>query len=147
MKYAIEHREDCSVAIIDRDDWFGMIRSDGQPTLLLNAPDPVAKVAVDVAVHSMAGSGVSNSDPGFDIVRIDRRDAPFVYNIDHYQVIEDVTNRYNLDEIYRMCDVTPSNDVVTFLKSKVFIIGPRRLDHHWVEEIPQHIAQAKERRA
>ncbi len=104
---------------------------------------PIQAVAHQATVVAIAGSGIANPQPGIDVVRYDGGDRPFVYNIDHYQVVESLPSHPQYEAIVRKAGVQSTRDVRQFMADHVFVIGPERRDDHWVKEIPAQIAAAK----
>jgi hypothetical protein len=88
FQYALEHVTDKSVFIVKRIEWERIIDESGEPVKLANVPTPISGL-VTMAAHVMtAGSGIYNPSPGIDVVRSDPKDKPYIYNIDHYTVLE-----------------------------------------------------------
>jgi hypothetical protein len=78
------------------------------------------------------------------VVRHDPRDAPYVYNIDHYRVLENLQLHPEYEKVITLAHVEDSEELREALSKNVFVVGPYRLaDHHWVTEIPAQIANAK----
>ncbi|SRR6266481_729257 len=133
-----------SVITIGNQDWQRLVRSDGQPTVVEQIPKKLSGVMRDAEVVAVAASGIPNPNAGIDIVRKDLRDAPTIFNTDHYTVIERLTAHPDYPSIVRRANVTDSEPLRETLDSWVWIIGPKRdLDHHWAEEIPEYIKNAK----
>jgi hypothetical protein len=132
-----------SVAILDRAEWNRMVDNSGTPTFIDAAGIPIHAVAREATVVAIAGSGIVNPQPGIDVVRYDPQDRPFVYNIDHYRVVENLPSHPRYEDIVRTAGVRSTPEVRQFMSQHVFIVGPERPDNHWVEEIPAAIAAAK----
>jgi hypothetical protein len=90
-----------------------------------------------------AGSGIYNPSPGIDVVRLDQADKPYIYNIDHYTVLEHFASSPIYQEALRVARIDENEELAEFIQSHVFVVGPYSDDNHWVEEIPQHIREAK----
>ena len=107
-------------------------------------PKKLSGVMRDAEVVAVAASGIPNSNAGIDIVRKDLRDAPTIFNTDHYTVIERLTAHPDYPSIVKRANVTDSEPLRETLDSWVWIIGPKRdLGYHWAEEIPEYIKNAK----
>jgi hypothetical protein len=91
-------------------------------------------------------SGIANQSPGLEIVRRDPADAPFIYNTDHYTVIENLTGHPEYLTFVRRAGVQDSIELRSAIDSWVWILGPTR-DRavHWSKEIPGYIRDAKEK--
>jgi hypothetical protein len=120
-----------------------MVHSTGAVTQLAASALPIHAVAQQATVVAIAGSGIVNPQPGIDVVRFDGGDRPFVYNVDHYSVVEDLPSHPEYEAIVRKAGVQLTREVRKFMSENVFVVGPERLDNHWVMEIPAQIAAAK----
>ena len=97
-----------------------------------------------MAAHVVtAGSGIYNPSPGIDVVRLDPRDIPYIYNIDHYTVLENFSSASLYHESLKVARIEENEELTEYVQSHVFIVGPYRKDNHWVEEIPKQIQEAK----
>jgi hypothetical protein len=52
----------------------------------------------EAEVVAVAASGIANPDPGLDMVSTDLKDAPTIFNTDHYTVVERLTKHRELIE-------------------------------------------------
>ncbi|MCG2784918.1 MAG: hypothetical protein L6461_07400 [Anaerolineae bacterium] len=145
LQYALEHVTDKSVFIVDRIEWERIVDERGEPIILVNVPAPISGL-VSMAAHVMtAGSGIYNPSPGIDVVRYDPGDEPYIYNIDHYTVLEHFDSASLYQESLKVARIEESEELNEFIQSHVFVVGPYRKDNHWVEEIPKHIREAKQK--
>jgi hypothetical protein len=143
IRFALEHVAENSVFIIDRMDWEKMVDKSGEPIRIESVP-PALSGLVSVAAHVMtAGSGILNTSPGMDVVRLDPADAPYIYNIYHYTVLENFSSAPIYQQVLDVARVEETAELDGFIKDHVFIVGPYREDNHWVVEIPEHIINAK----
>jgi hypothetical protein len=76
------------VAVLDRADWHRFILPGGEPAKLAEVPSPISGVTRTASIVAVIAYGYSNPKPGIDLVRYDPIDAPRIYNIDHYTVIQ-----------------------------------------------------------
>jgi len=90
-----------------------------------------------------AGSGIYNPSPGIDVVRYDPNDAPYIYNIDHYTVIELIASTSLYQKALKIARIEENEELNEYIQSHVFVVGPFREGNHWVEEIPIQIREAK----
>lgn len=117
---------------------------DGSVTKLEEIPHKIAGVQTDAEVVVAVASGIANICPGIDIVRKDPKDAPFIYNTDHYAIIEHLTHHPEYTTFVRRAGVCDSIELRQAIDSWVWIIGPlREPSTHWSTEIPQFIKNAK----
>jgi len=133
------------VMAMKRDYWQTLISSDGMPTLLNQAPKPVEGIMHDAMVVAVAASGVCNPDPGFDIVRYDRKDAPHIYNIDHYKVCENLSSHPEYERICSTAQVRSTSDLASCLSDYVFVVKnePSETSDHWSTQLPHRINIAR----
>lgn len=145
LKYALEHVTDKSVFIVKRVEWGRIVDESGEPIKLANVPSPISGL-VSMADHVMtAGSGIYNPYPGIDVVRIDPADKPYIYNIDHYTVMESFASAPLYQEALKVARIEETEELNEYIQSHVFVVGPFREGNHWVEEIPKHIREAKQK--
>jgi len=91
LRYFLHHNFKSSVVTINFQDWDKMVRVDGATTRLERIPAKLSGVLKSAEIVVAVASGIANPSPGIDIVRKDPRDAPFVFNTDHYIVVEKLT--------------------------------------------------------
>lgn len=144
LEYAIGHVVKMPVHLYPHDAWHQLVREDGLPTYI-TLPEPLAGLASRGNLVLAAGSGIYNPDPGLDAVRWDEKDAPNVYNIDHYPVYEDFCTRAEYPRVRQMLAVLDDKEIETVFQNHVVIVGPVRLHHHHSPEIPEVIAKALHR--
>ena len=143
IKYALEHVTDKSVFIVERSAWEDIVDDDGEPILLANVPTAITGL-VSMAAHVMtAGSGIYNPSPGIDVVRFDPVDQPYIYNIDHYTVLEHFASSPLYQDALQIACINENEELNEYIHSHVFVVGPYRKDNHWAKEIHQHIRDAK----
>ena len=88
VQCALQRIEGKSVITLPREEWHHLVLPSGEPTRFKEVPRPLGGLMRMAAHVITAGSGVANPDAGIDVVRYDPDDAPYIYNIDHYTVIE-----------------------------------------------------------
>jgi hypothetical protein len=143
IRFAMERFYSKSVKVYNKQDWLSSIAHSGRPTKFINIPEPYEAIQHDFSYIESAGSGVVNPSPGIDIVRFDPKDEPYIYNTDHYNVIEDFIQKPEYQNILRIAGLIQTLEVDNIVREYVFIIGPEKLNCHWAEEVPGHIANAK----
>jgi hypothetical protein len=135
-----------SVITVNTQDWKNLLRLDGSPTRVEQIPEKLSGVMHDAEVVAVAVSGVANPNPRIDIVRKDPKDAPTIYNTDHYAVVERLTEHPDYSNILKRTKVEDSKELQETLNSWVWIIGPERDPfNHWAEEIPEYIQNAQKK--
>jgi hypothetical protein len=146
LRYFLHHNFKSSVVTINFQDWDKMVRVDGATTRLERIPAKLSGVLKSAEIVVAVASGIANPSPGIDIVRKDPRDAPFIFNTDHYIVVEKLTQHPDYLSFVRRAGVQDSEDLRSALESWVWIIGPKRdPEIHWSKEIPEYIHNAKEK--
>jgi hypothetical protein len=86
LRCFMENLYEHSVITIGNRDWQRLVRSDGRPTVVEQVPEKLSGVMRDAEVVAVAARGIANPNPGIDIVRKDLKDAPTIFNTDHYTV-------------------------------------------------------------
>jgi hypothetical protein len=143
LRYFMENLYGHSVITINTRDWQNLVRVDGLPTIVEQIPEKLSAVMRDAEVVAVAASGIANPNPGIDIVRKDVKDAPTIFNTDHYTVVERLTAHPNYPSLLKRTSVQDSEALRETLDSWVWIIGPERdPNNHWAEEIPEYIKNA-----
>lgn len=146
IRYIFERTEQHSVITIMRSDWEALVRTDGSPTQIEALPPKISAVAKKAEIVAIAASGIANLSPGIDVVRKDPDDAPYIYNTDHYTVVESLTHYPFYNDLLQRSRVEDSTDLREELESWVWLIGPKRIDGiHWATEIPEYIRNAKKK--
>ena len=147
FEYSIKHHEGKTAVSFSRDIWNTLVFESGEPTFLTRPPAPLENVVEQASVVAIAASGQINPNPGFDVVRHDPRDAPYVYNLDHYVVIQRLPQHPQYGRILDTAGLTQTERLDATLEKYVFIVGPYDKDHpgHWAKYIPSHIAEAKKK--
>ena len=145
LKFAAQNILGRSVMVIPRSDWEKLIREDGQPTQVNSLGAPFANVIHEAQVVAVAASGHQNPDPGIDIVRRDDRDAPYIYNIDHYTVVQTLCIHDAYNAILTKAGVSDSPELQQCLDHNVFVIKqhPTETRDHWSEDFPVRIKNAR----
>ncbi|MBN2267138.1 MAG: hypothetical protein JW725_02235 [Candidatus Babeliaceae bacterium] len=124
-----------------------MVDESGEPIRIESVP-PALSGLVSVSAHIMtAGSGIYNPSPGMDVVRHDPNDSPYIYNIYHYTVMEHFPSASIYPQVLKVAQIEANPELDEFIQKHVFVVGPYREDNHWVEEIPEHIKNAKQKRS
>ena len=146
IRYYFQHVQQHSVVTIGRTDWEKLVSPDGNPTVLDALPTKIGGVAKQAEVVVIAASGIANPDPGIDVVRAAPEDAPYVFNTDHYTVVESFSNHPLYPDILAKVGVADSPELRSTLESWVWLIGPQKVDGvHWSKEVPDYIKNAKKK--
>ena len=146
LRYFMESHFGHSVITVNFQEWRNLVRHDGRPTKLERVPEKLSGVMHNAEIVAIAASGISNDRPGIEIVRRDRKDDPFIYNTDHYTVIERLSEHPDFVTIAKRAGVSASSELSKTLDSWVWIVGPERDPlNHWAEEIPEFIKRASPR--
>jgi hypothetical protein len=143
IKCAIEHVMDKTVFIVEMSEWKSRIDDNGEPVIFSSLPGPLSGLA-SMASHVMtAGSGISNPNPGIDVIRNDPADSPDFINIDHYKVLEDFATSHYYQDALRIAGVDETEELSGYIQSHIFVVGPYKENNHHVPDIPKSIRDAK----
>jgi hypothetical protein len=147
LQFAFQKFLGRSVITMPRPDWERLIREDGQPTQVKSLGSPFADVMYEARVVAVAASGHQNPDPGIDVVRRDDRDAPYIYNIDHYTVVQTPCLHDAYKTILTKIGITDSPELQKCLNDIVFVVKqhPTETENHWSEDIPARVKNAREK--
>jgi hypothetical protein len=80
-----------------------------------------------------------------DVVRHDPNDAPYIYNIYHYTVMKHFSSAPIYPQVLKVAQIESIPALDEFIQNHVFVVGPYHDDNHWIEEIPEHIKNAKQK--
>jgi len=146
IKFALRHVAKNSVFIVGRTEWERMVDESGEPIRIESVP-PALSGLVSMSTHIMtAGSGIHNPSPGMDVVRHGPKDAPYIYNIYHYTVMEHFSTAPIYQQVLEVAQIEATPELDEFIQNHVFVVGPYREENkHWFEEIPKHIKNAKQK--
>jgi hypothetical protein len=145
LYYAVQKIYSASVVSFGYADWFRLVRPDGAITELeelppkLNNPNLAAVTVVAVA------SGIANVQPGMDVLRHDPQDAPYILNLDHYTVLENLHLHEIYPEALSVAGIEDSPTLRFELQNNVYVIKEPPNDHHWMKDFPAYILEAKKR--
>ena len=90
-------------------------------------------------------SGVANPDPGCDVLRHDPADMPFIINLDHYSIIENLHLHDVYHEVLKVARIEETQELRFELQNSVYVIKEPPNDYHWLQEFPQFVLEAKKR--
>lgn len=90
----------------------------------------------------------NNPDLSINIVRYDKKDEPYIYNLDKYTVVQSFCLHNQYQNIINQASVADSPQLQECLKEYVFIIKnkPSEIQNHWSKEIPKIVKNAKKRK-
>ena len=143
LTFGLEYLYGYSVVTAPATQWREIVIADGTPTVLEQVPGPLSAVHKQAEVVAVAASGQANPTPGIDIVRYHQKDHPYIYNVDHYTVIEDFHLHPNYDKIREKVGIQDSTDLRQMMQDWIFIVGPKRIEGvHWSKTIPEYIQNA-----
>jgi hypothetical protein len=143
--FALRRIEDKSVACLGYADWYRMVRPDGAVTELEELPATIRNPSLEASTVVALASGVANPDPGCDVLRYDPVDAPFVLNLDHYRVVENLHLHEVYQEVLKIAKVEDTPELRFELQNNVYVIKEPPNDYHWLKDFPEFVLQAKKR--
>lgn len=72
--------------------------------------------------------------PGWMLYALIQSDAPYIYNIYHYTVLEHFTSAPVYQDVLRVARIEETAELDEFIQSHVFVVGPYHGDNHWAKE-------------
>jgi len=144
--FSLKHVSNKSVVSMSREDWTKLVRDDGGVTELEGLPREVNNAGLRASLLVVVASGIENHDPGIDIFRHDPSDKPFVVNMDHYTVIENLQEHDVYSDVLRIAGVDDCPEIRSELKDKVYIVkDPPIENRHWFKDFPEFVLNAKKK--
>ena len=118
--------------------WQQQVTGNGRPIQISEVPPPLENVRRDAEVVAIIASG-NCPNPGLDIIRYDQKDSPYVYNMDHYQVIENLPRHPAYQQVLKIAGIQDSEALRETLNSWIFLLGPEKTDDHWRKTLPEFL--------
>ncbi len=143
--YALREISDKSVVTFAYSDWIRLVRSDGQLTELEELPPGINNKILDASNIVAVASGIVVSEPGMDILRYDVKDAPYVINLDHYTIFENLHLQDCYSDVLETAGVVDSPELKYELQNNVYVLKEPPNDNHWLKDFPKHILEAKKK--
>jgi hypothetical protein len=145
LYYAIRRIEDKSVVSFGYADWARLVRADGTITEMEALPTAINNPSLAASTIVAIASGISNLAPGMDILRYDPSDAPYVINLDHYKVIENLHLHDIYPEALKIAQIDDTPGLRFELQNSVYVVKEPPNDYHWLKDFPEFVLQAKKR--
>src|ERR1051325_6970706 len=143
--FALRRIEDKSIATFGYADWYRMVRPDGAVTELEQLPPSIRNPSLEASTIVACASGVVYANPGCDVLRYDPADKPFVINLDHYKVVENLHLHPVYPEVLRITKLGDTPQLRFELQNNVYVIKEPPNDHHWLKDFPDFVLKAKKR--
>jgi hypothetical protein len=143
--FALRRIEEKSVVSFGYADWCRMVRADGTVTELEQLPPSIQNPSLAASTIVAVASGVANPDPGCDVLRHDPADMPFIINLDHYSIIENLHLHDVYHEVLKVARIEDTQELRFELQNSVYVIKEPPNDYHWLQEFPQFVLEAKKR--
>ncbi len=141
--YAVQRIEGKSVATLGYRDWLRLVRADGELTELEALPPAVNSPSLSASTIVAVASGIAVAQPGLDVLRYDIKDAPFVINLDHYTIIENLHLHDVYSEAIKVAQVDDTPQLRWELQNNVYVIKEPPNENHWLKEFPSYVLEAK----
>jgi hypothetical protein len=145
LYYAVQKIHSASVVSFGYADWFRLVRPDGAITELEELPPNLNNPNLAAATVVAVASGIANVQPGIDVFRYDRKDAPFILNLDHYKVLENLHLHEIYPEALKFARVEDTPTLRFELQNNVYVIKEPPNDYHWMSDFPNYVLEAKKR--
>jgi hypothetical protein len=143
--FGLRRIENKSVASFGYADWYRMVRPDGAVTELEQLPPTIGNPRLQASTVVALASGIANPDPGCDVLRYHPVDAPFVLNLDHYRVIENLHLHNVYPEVLRVAKLEDTPELRFELQNTIYVIKEPPNDYHWLQDFPEFVLNAKKR--
>jgi hypothetical protein len=141
--YAVRKIENKSVATLGYGDWMRLVRADGEITELEALPPAVNHPSLAASTIVAVASGIAVAQPGMDVLRYDAKDAPFVINLDHYTIIENLHLHEVYPEALKVAKIDDTPQLRCELQNNVYVIKEPPNDNHWLQDFPNYVLEAK----
>ena len=142
VNFALNRIENKSVAAMGSADWYRLVRSDGRITELEELPKAISNPKLAASTLTVVASGIAVAQPGMDVLRYDPVDAPYILNLDHYTIIENLHNHEIYSEALKVASIQDSPELRYELQNNIFIIKEPPNDNHWMTDFPNYILNA-----
>jgi hypothetical protein len=145
--YAVRKIKSASVVNFGYVDWLRLVRPDGAITEMEELPPGLNNPSLAASTIVAVASGIANAQPGMDVLRYDPQDAPYVVNLDHYTVIENLHLHDIYPEALKIAQLVDSAPLRFELQNNVYVVKDPPNDYHWMKELPDYVLEAKKRMA
>lgn len=143
--FALNRIENKSVAMMGFADWHRLVRSDGRITELEELPIAISNPKLQASTLTAVASGIAVAQPGMDVLRYDPVDAPYILNLDHYTIIENLHHHDIYLEALKVASIQDSPELRYELQNNIFVIKEPPNENHWMIDFPEYILNAKKR--
>jgi len=123
-----------SVLLMSRVTWKELKFQEGKPILIDVSQTPMSGVARDALVVAAVALRSSTSTARISIYRYDPEDAPTPYNVDHYEVWEDLPSFHDYEEIVSAASTRDDDNLRGFMQGNVFIVKEKPGKDHWLSQ-------------
>ena len=124
--------EDRSVFVMSRQDWQQLEVQQGAPVSIDVRQTPMGRIVNDASVVAAVAENFSTANATISIYRFDPNDAPTPYNLDKYQVWEELPAHREYKDIVRAASTTDDANLRGYLKENVFIVKEEKGEDHWL---------------
>ena len=127
-----------SVLLMSRVKWQELKLQENEPVLIDVSQTPMSGVARDALVVATVARRSSTATARISIYRYDQEDKPTPYNVDHYEVWEDLPSYHDYEEIVSAASTQDDDNLRGFLHGNVFIVKEKPGKDHWLShpELP-----------
>lgn len=143
--YAVRKIENKSVATVGYGDWMRLVRPDGEITELEALPAGINHPSLAASTIVAVASGIVVAQPGMDVFRYDAKDTPYVINLDHYTIIENLHLHDVYPEALKVAHLDDTPELRWELQNNVYVIKEPPNDNHWLTEFPKYVLEAKKK--
>ena len=119
---------------MSRVAWKELKLHEDKPVLIDVSQTPMSGVARDALVVAAVAQRASTATARISIYRYDPEDAPTPYNVDHYEVWEDLPSFHDYEEIVSAASTRDDDNLRGFMQGNVFIVKEKPGKDHWLSQ-------------
>ena len=123
-----------SVLLMSRVAWKELKLQEDKPVLMDVSQTPMSGVVRDALVVAAVAQRTSTATARISIYRYDPEDAPTDYNVDHYEVWEDLPSYHDYEEIVLAASTQDDDNLRGFMQGNVFIVKEKPGKDHWLSQ-------------
>lgn len=131
-----QYAEGRPVLHMPRKPWSSLNVSSTDTALLDVANTPMGSISSKASVVAAYGRRYSASAAEVGIVRYDPADAPTVYNVDKYDVLEDLPSHRSFGDMVTAASTQDNANLREYLRENVFFVKRDPDEEHHRSELP-----------
>lgn len=128
--YALGNHKDKSVFAIPKKTWNGEYVPNGlectATTYFKDTPSDFKELCANATVVGVELSNKENNPTPLNIVRIDSKDAPDIFNRDRYELYDIPSTSTTYQSVIGKYGIEESKELKQFINDNYFLVGPYR---------------------